>query len=447
MKPTLLLLLLIVGGINLLLPEQLFFALIIMLAIVVAMTDKAKIYTSSFPILLPLIVLVVLGVVKGLIRPKYFNADIYRDIYRDFFIFFKNIIYFIAGIALSKYIKDFSGFFRYFLILAFASSLIHLGLIATHLHSISSLETIRYFAGFGNEVEGIALSLFLSRVSNKSFRTVLKNCSVIDKIMVTVIAVSFLLYFSRTLIVLVVVVSFFLTDTLYIRKVFSRQNVKIFKVFVLICALFYLISFITSLQPLDSPLRTLVSKFENIPAEVSWNKRKNRLATKEEIQNNWRGYEAYQGLLKFRKGNAVKKILGFGFGARVDLGITMKLGGKDYDTVPILHNEYVTLLVKCGVIGLLLYLFFLFRIGFSSIKNNKDKHPEIYYSFQMLSALSVVSLLNTYIGFGLLDPSNAAIPIFMGFFWGNIQRNKIKIDHIRIKTINDQNKIENRVIT
>jgi hypothetical protein len=52
----------------------------------------------------------------------------------------------------------------------------------------------------------------------------------------------------------------------------------------------------------------------------------------------------------------------------------------------------------------------------------------VYYSYQMISALSVVMLLNTFIGFGLLDPANQAIPIFIGFFWGNIQRNKTRVE-------------------
>jgi hypothetical protein len=214
MKTILLLLLLIIGGINSFLPAQLFFALMIILAILFASADKSKIYTSSYPTLLPFLLLVILGIVKGLVHAKYFNSDFNRDYYRDFFIFFKNIIYFIGGIALSKYIKDFNAFFKYFLILAFASSLIHIGIIVTHRQSITSLETIRYIAGYANAVEGITVAMFLSRVFSKSFRTVIERSGVINKLMIATVIISFLLYFSRTLVVLVVVVSFFITDIL-----------------------------------------------------------------------------------------------------------------------------------------------------------------------------------------------------------------------------------------
>ncbi|HUQ65724.1 MAG TPA: hypothetical protein VM101_06205, partial [Flavitalea sp.] len=154
---------------------------------------------------------------------------------------------------------------------------------------------------------------------------------------------------------------------------------------------------------------------------------RNLHASLAQIQDNWRGYEAYQGMMKFDEGNALQHMFGFGFGARVDLGLIMKLGGKYYENAPILHNEYVMLLVKTGVIGLLLYLLFLYILGFKRLKPDDTNDPEVYYSYQMMSALSVVTLLNTYIGFGLLDPSNQAIPIIIGFFCGNIQRNKIRI--------------------
>jgi len=74
-------------------------------------------------------------------------------------------------------------------------------------------------------------------------------------------------------------------------------------------------------------------------------------------------------------------------------------------------------------------------LGFTRLRRGAENSPEVYYSYQMISALSVVMLLNTYIGFGLLDPANQAIPIFIGFFWGNIQRNKFPIQTIQVKPV------------
>jgi hypothetical protein len=46
----------------------------------------------------------------------------------------------------------------------------------------------------------------------------------------------------------------------------------------------------------------------------------------------------------------------------------------------------------------------------------------------MLSALSVISLLNTYTGFGLIGLTGVTVPVIMGFFHGNIQRQKLAIE-------------------
>jgi hypothetical protein len=419
MKTGLLLGLLAIAGINMFLPDQVFFFLMIGLLIMASFSDKAKIYNSSYALLLPFIGLVFIGVVRGADNPN-------RDFYRDVILFSKTIIYFIAGIALSKYLKNFNTFFKYFLFIAFVSALIHMALIIINIHSISSLESIRYFAGFGNDIEGIIVALMVSRFFNRNLRKLI-DLSLIDKLLGAVIVVSFLLYFSRTLIVSVIVLPLFLCNSVNVRKIFSKKNAKILRVPIVIMGLFYTLTLIASFQSTNSPLQTLITKFEQIPQEVGWNAQKNTDATKEDIQANWRGYEAYQGLMKFSQGSTFQKLFGYGFSEKVDLGITIQLAGADYDQVPILHNEYVTLLVKCGIAGLVLYLIFLYGIGFKKVKDIEE-HTEIYYCFQMLSALSVISLLNTFTGFGLIGATGATVPIIIGFFQGNIQRQRQEVE-------------------
>lgn len=256
--------------------------------------------------------------------------------------------------------------------------------------------------------------------------------------MFIVIAISFLLYFSRTMIVMSVVACLFFTNTIYIRSFFSKQNIRLLRASLVFLSLIYVAYIGALFFPENSPVRTLAEKFRNIPQEVSWDSNKNLGATKEDMQANWRGYEAYQGMQKYNKGNALQKTFGFGFGARIDLGLIMKLSGEDYESVPVIHNEYVMLLVKSGIIGLILYLIFLYQIGFTSISALESNNTELYFSYQILSALSVIAILNTYIGFGLLDSENAAVPIFLGFFWGNIQRHIFAIKRASIMQNNMQ---------
>lgn len=407
--------LVLAGAINMFVPEKLFFASVVLALLVVIPFDRTVFYSRTGAVLLPLLVLVLIGVFGG-----FRNSRI--DLYRDVYIFSKNIFYFLAGIALSRFVRSFANFFRYFLPLAFLGALMHIGMVAANIQSAGSLQEIRMSAGISNSLEAIIASLVVAGVASKRFRSLIGGISKLQIGMITIIMISFVLYFSRTMIVLVVLLAMFLADKVFIRKFLDKKNLRILTVAIVFSSVVYIAYIGALFFPENSPVRTLAEKFRNIPEEVSWNRERNLGATKEEIQANWRGYEAYQGMLKFNEGKSLQKVFGYGFGARVDLGLIMKLAGEDYEDVPILHNEYVMLLVKSGIAGLMLYLLFLYLIGFKSITRFEINDEETYYSYQMLSALSVVSIVNTYIGFGLLDPTNGAIPIFIGLFWGNIQR-------------------------
>jgi O-antigen ligase len=402
-------------AVNMFIPEKAFFAALALTLILVIPFDRTTFYSRSGWLLLPFLILVLIGMIGGL-----HNSRI--DLYRDVFIFSKNIFYFLAGIALSRFMKSFADFFRYFLLLAFLGALVHIGMVAINFQSAGSLQEIRMSAGISNSLEALIASVVIARIASKNFRSLTGPMNKLQICMVVIIFISFALYFSRTMIVLVAVVATFLADKVFIRKFFDKKNLRLLRLLILFSSLVYIAYVGALFFPANSPVRTLAEKFRNIPEEVSWNREKNLEATKVEIQQNWRGYESYQGMLKFSDGTPLQKSFGYGFGARVDLGLIMKLAGEEYEDVPILHNEYVMLLVKTGIVGLILYLVFLYMVGFRSITRFEASDGEIYYSYQMLSALSVVSILNTYIGFGLLDPTNAAVPIFLGLFWGNIHR-------------------------
>lgn len=409
------------GAISLFMSRNLFVAGLAALVIGTISLDRFTFYKSAINLLMPFVLLTIIGLLSGLQNTKH-------DYLRDVILFSRNIVFIVSGVALSRYIKNFAQFFRYFIIVAFFASLVHVAKIVMNIGEINSLQTIRIYAGFTNSLEGVTVAIYVSRLLSKKFRGVTGKLTFSQKLMLLFTTLSFFLYFSRTLIILLVVGSLFLCDSIYIRTIFSRKNRRLFFISIIFISL-VVIGYLSSMMfSVNSPVRTLKEKFQNVPNEITWSRQRNLYASKEDIQNNWRGYEAYQGILKFDEGGTLEQIFGFGFGARVDLGLIMKLSGKDYEDVPILHNEYVMLLIKTGITGLLLYLLFLYTLGFRTLKRRDTEIPEIYYSYQMISALSIIILVNTYTGFGLLDPSNMAIPIFIGFFWGNIQRNKVRIN-------------------
>ncbi|MGE5758098.1 MAG: hypothetical protein ACM3W8_04450, partial [Sideroxydans sp.] len=94
--------------------------------------------------------------------------------------------------------------------------------------------------------------------------------------------------------------------------------------------------------------------------------------SEDEIRTNWRAYEALQGVTKYLAGTAGNYLFGFGFGAKTDIGIEMRLGEVDRSDVPVFHNGYIYLLVKLGALGLFLYLFFLYRM-FSVVRSARRR--------------------------------------------------------------------------
>ena len=421
----LLICLLVAGAVNYFLPDKLFFAAVVITLFIIISFDRSSVYTSALHILFPVFLLIAIGMLAG-IR----NSRI--DFYRDIFIFSKNIFYLLIGIALSRFIKNMRDFFRYFLLLGFCASLLHLGTIAMNFNSGLSLVQIRRLAGLSNSLEALMISFCIASFISKSFKSVIGPLNGIGKLMFIVISTSFVLYFSRTMIVMVAVVCAFLINIIFIRKFLSKQNLRLLRPALVFSSLIYIAYIGALFFPENSPIHTLAVKFRNIPDEVSWDAKRNLGSTREEIQANWRGYEAYQGLQKFKDGNTTQKVFGFGFGSRVNLDLIMKLSGEDYETIPVLHNEYVMLLVKSGIFGLLLYLMFIYQFRFRSISNNQANLPELYYSYQVLSALALATLLNTFVGFGLVNLKNTAVPIFIGFFWGNIQRHLFQIKRASI---------------
>ncbi len=76
----------------------------------------------------------------------------------------------------------------------------------------------------------------------------------------------------------------------------------------------------------------------------------------------WRFIENLAFLDQYLSADSFTQWFGFGLGGRLSL----PLGVVDFngnDTIPHLHNSYLTLALKFGIIGLIALLFFLFRLG------------------------------------------------------------------------------------
>lgn len=133
-----------------------------------------------------------------------------------------------------------------------------------------------------------------------------------------------------------------------------------------------------------------------------------------EINSQYRGFEMYRGLVTYFNQNAFGLLFGGGFGKMVDLGFSFFLAGEYRRYIPYLHNGYMFILVKTGLLGLIVYgivIFKLIKQGFKSASSD--------ISFQTLIILilpaSTISLcLINYVIAAFFNPVSAILIFLMG---------------------------------
>lgn len=128
-----------------------------------------------------------------------------------------------------------------------------------------------------------------------------------------------------------------------------------------------------------------------------------------EINTNFRGYESTQALKQVLGGTPVQIFFGQGFGALVDLGIFIPLGGFEggmpvaVRRIPVLHNGYMYLLVKGGVVALLLYVYvlgYLYWVGRRWATSTTESRR---LTGRLLQAVVVSLLVTTYLIGGVFN--------------------------------------------
>ena len=100
-------------------------------------------------------------------------------------------------------------------------------------------------------------------------------------------------------------------------------------------------------------------KTENTSSEVNVHS----YETFEDINHNWRGFESSRAAKTYAEFGDTDKLFGGGFGTLVDLGFAMKLLIELFEFIPILHNGYMELLVKTGLLGLSVFIVFCIQIA------------------------------------------------------------------------------------
>jgi hypothetical protein len=144
--------------------------------------------------------------------------------------------------------------------------------------------------------------------------------------------------------------------------------------------------------------------------------------TSSQIMNNWRGYEAFLGLSKFYEGNFFEILFGQGFGAVVYTPEWI-FGSEENNlgVLPMFHNGFITILLKTGLTGLLIFFLFLYKLlkivpksPFAKLNNHQQFTTLLLRSsvFTILFQTFVIhGIFTTSIPFSLIILTGASIKL------------------------------------
>ena len=128
-----------------------------------------------------------------------------------------------------------------------------------------------------------------------------------------------------------------------------------------------------------------------------------------ELSDNWRGYESYLGLHLFYNGSFFEYLFGQGLSAHVQTPFWINFENDQLRTIPMFHNGYITILLKTGLLGLLLYFIFIYRLT-GSRENFYEKNN---IGSELLLALAISASIEMLAVHGFFSKSPSFIVLFL----------------------------------
>lgn len=338
----------------------------------------------------PLLLLFLAGFL-GMLFHKYSFFNISKDIFH----FIKPITGLVIGYLFYKKINDFEKFIRTIVFAGFVSAIIHFGTIVIF-SDITSVNGIREFAR-DNFLE--LFSLFFLCFYKKFQKNALFKTQSKQYLYTTVLTLSCILYFSRTMIV----ASITLILSIYGYTQITRKGLKIIIMIIVLIATLYTYLFSVKIDRNQQGLESFLFKIKNAPSEIF--KTKIDREDHKDLWDHWRGYEAKRAFALMKE-NPSSFVFGNGYGSLVNLKffapLTDNYKDKGLKFISELHNGFAYILYKTGIVGLIIYLSFLIRL-YKTIYDNK--HVTTIY----ISAIGLVFLFTTLTITGIYNSRDVVV--------------------------------------
>lgn len=364
-----------------------------------------------FKTILPLIFIFLLGFLGC-----FLNNYIFSDFFKDVTYFLKPIINLTLSYLLIKNNKNLTSFLRIIVYFALFSALIHLFGVLIIGDFSNSIHKIRGDYGLDNFIEVFAFFVLL--FSNKFLKEPLHKYKFSFYLMLTLLLSSILLYFSRTMLVMFILVG--VTILGYSKITF--RSLKVISVFIVVLSLFYLYLFTIKINRNSDGIEALMYKIKIAPEEIF--KTKIDRENHKDLWDHWRGYEVKRAL-KLMNENPSSYFIGTGFGSLVNLKFKAPVSENGMKFISRLHNGYMFTLYKTGVLGLFFLCVFLFNLYIKIYSNNNSDNNEEGFIKKLISSIGLFYLFSTLIITGIYIPNDTLIFILGGLLFFNENKKTI----------------------
>lgn len=334
----------------------------------------------------------------------FFYDNKFYDVIKDAVYLIKPLVYLFLGYFLAHRLKNKEDIFRGIIYLAIALAILHMIKVVGHLFEVQEFQVnnIRNKNGKDNFLELLACSLLVLNKNNKYFKIEFRY----KKLVLFILAISFIFYFSRTMFVAFIII--WLAVNGYTKL--TKKSLTVITLLLVGVFIFYRILFSMDIERGAEGFEGFLYKLKIAPSEIF--SAEINLKDPSERWDHWRAYEAKKAIEQVNDTQGrLGLIFGKGMGSLVDLGFEADLGAERLQFIPKIHNGYIYVLFKTGLLGLLLYLLLLIYLYLQAY--NHSNHHYIQFINNLTSGIALFYLFTSFIISGIYNPKDV-YSIFLG---------------------------------
>ncbi len=376
-----------------------FFLQIICLIVVLISAKNLSINNALLKLIIPLILIFLIGCLG---MP--FSGSGLAPIIKDITYFLQPMMALLLGYFVFKSQKKADSILKFIVYFGCFLAVLHFfGILFFGNLAGNSIHKIRGIFGLDNFIEVFA---FYILIFNKQFfgYAFIKNQKLYYALILILLG-SIFLYFSRTMLIILVLTGISLLGYTKITK----QLISYFLLSLLCIGLLFVYLNQLKLNRNSKGFEGFLYKVKIAPQEIF-----NTKINKSDHKQLWDRYRAYEAkrALELMVNQPISYVVGMGHGSLVNLGFKAPLGDEDLKFISKIHNGYVFVFYKTGILGLFIYLYLLVKIFMYNKKPYADNQQKMIN--YLISSIGLFYLFSSVIITGIYIPRDMIIFLLGG---------------------------------